>query len=577
MPAAGSPTTPHGSRRPRGPGSAAWIAVSACAAWLAALACGHDWSAAGDAPEGGDVDGGRDDGAPEVDGRDDGADRPEDAAGEDAAPIECTIDTDCVDDNPCTAGSCDPATMLCRFDPRADETACGSERVCCSGACVGRLDVDNCGRCDNACPTAPHATATCGSTGCGRVCDADYLECNGDTADGCEAQPAVDESNCGECGVACRPGETCAGSDCVASWTPITNAGPPHARRYAQAFWTGGQMIVWGGHDGGTCFEIGGRYRVSTDSWLATASPAGALQGICRAAMDWTGSEMLVWSGVTAGGNTTPEPGGARYDPAADGWVAMSRLAEPQARMSAAEVWTGNEMVVWGGARAGRDLIADGGRYAPATDGWLPISNVGAPSPRWLPSAVWTGTEMIVWGGFTERWGGPANDGARYNPVTNTWTPMSGTGAPAARGGAVVVWTGREMLVWGGAMNAELTWGIDGPLGDGAAYEPATDTWRPLPGAGAPSARLGHTGVWTGTTMIVWGGTTATAVPAFDTGAIYDPATDAWTAVTTLGAPDGRRHHVAVWTGTEMIVWGGATAVGGVTVNLNDGARYRPR
>jgi hypothetical protein len=133
------------------------------------------------------------------------------------------------------------------------------------------------------------------------------------------------------------------------------------------------------------------------------------------------------------------------------------------------------------------------------------------------------------------------------------------------------------MLVWGGATNAELTMGVDGPLGDGGAYDPATDAWRPLPTAGAPSARLNHTGVWTGTTMIVWGGTTATAVPAFGTGAIYDPATDGWTEVTTVGAPEGRRNHVAVWTGTEMIVWGGSTAVVGVTTNLNDGSRYRPR
>jgi N-acetylneuraminic acid mutarotase len=234
-------------------------------------------------------------------------------------------------------------------------------------------------------------------------------------------------------------------------------------------------------------------------------------------------------------------------------------------------------MIVWGGARGRSEMHEDGGRYAPATDSWLVMSNTGAPSARWLPAAVWTGSQMIVWGGFGARWGGPDNDGARYDPVADAWTAMSTDGAPAARGAPVAVWTGHEMLVWGGATNAELTMGIDGPLGDGGAYDPATDTWRALPTAGAPSARLNHTAVWTDTTMIVWGGTTATAVPAFDTGAIYDPATDGWTEVTTLGAPEGRRNHVAVWTGTEMIVWGGSTAMGGFTTNLNDGSRYRPR
>ena len=50
------------------------------------------------------------------------------------------------------------------------------------------------------------------------------------------------------------------------------------------------------------------------------------------------------------------------------------------------------------------------------------------PRGRIYHSTVWTGSEMIVWGG-----GGPNNTGDRYNPVTNTWTPGSSAGAPAAR------------------------------------------------------------------------------------------------------------------------------------------------
>ena len=33
---------------------------------------------------------------------------------------------------------------------------------------------------------------------------------------------------------------------------------------------------------------------------------------------------------------------------------------------------------------------------------------------------------------------------------------------------------------------------------------------------------------------------------------------DAWTATKTTQAPDRRRYHTAVWTGSEMIVWGGS-------------------
>ncbi|MFN8338744.1 MAG: hypothetical protein U0T36_06965 [Saprospiraceae bacterium] len=37
--------------------------------------------------------------------------------------------------------------------------------------------------------------------------------------------------------------------------------------------------------------------------------------------------------------------------------------------------------------------------------------------------AVWTGNEMLVWGGS-------ANSGAKYDPQTNTWTTISASGEP---------------------------------------------------------------------------------------------------------------------------------------------------
>ena len=56
---------------------------------------------------------------------------------------------------------------------------------------------------------------------------------------------------------------------------------------------------------------------------------------------------------------------------------------------------------------------------------------------------------MIVWGGL--RWIGIVlNTGGRYNPGTDSWTATSTTDAPAARVAHTAVWTGSEMIVWGG-------------------------------------------------------------------------------------------------------------------------------
>jgi hypothetical protein len=54
--------------------------------------------------------------------------------------------------------------------------------------------------------------------------------------------------------------------------------------------------------------------------------------------------------------------------------------------------------------------------------------------------------------------------------------------------------------------------------------------------------------------MIVWGGYGGTY---FDPGGRYNPGMNSWTATSTTNAPDGRYSPTAVWTGSQMIVWGG--------------------
>ena len=55
--------------------------------------------------------------------------------------------------------------------------------------------------------------------------------------------------------------------------------------------------------------------------------------------------------------------------------------------------------------------------------------------------------------------------------------------------------------------------------------------------------------------MIVWGGNDG--IGGENTGGRYNPNTDSWTATSTTNAPSSRVPHTAVWTGSEMIVWGG--------------------
>ena len=156
---------------------------------------------------------------------------------------------------------------------------------------------------------------------------------------------------------------------------------------------------------------------------------------------------------------------------------------------------------------------------------------------------------MIVWGGHTRAAGLPValDTGGLYDPATDAWTPISTSGAPHPRGYHAAVWTGSKMIVWGGYDE-----GTDTLLGDGGIYDPARDVWTPLSTTGAPTARLLHTGVWTGSRLVVWGGQASSGDT--DTGGMYEPPAGAAPAVdfNQDGHPDLLWHdqvsgHVYAW------------------------------
>jgi hypothetical protein len=215
------------------------------------------------------------------------------------------------------------------------------------------------------------------------------------------------------------------------------------------------------------------------------------------------------------------------------GWTELP--PPPEAREQAAAVWTGEELLVWGGD----GHLDDGAAYDPAAGTWREM----APSPlaaRELPAAAWTGEELLVWGGD-----GHLDDGAAYDPATDTWRPLPP--APIDGRAPLSVWTGRELIVWGTVQRS-------GVPRDGAAYDPATDTWRAI--ADGPIGLTDATAAWTGDEMIVFGAELdGNNVPSTPTaiGAAYDPVTDTWRRLPD--SPLSPQASTAVWTGQELIAW----------------------
>ena len=127
---------------------------------------------------------------------------------------------------------------------------------------------------------------------------------------------------------------------------------------------------------------------------------------------------------------------------------------------------------------------------------------------------------MIVWGGhedieFLET-------GARFNVAANAWTPTTLSNVPAHRMGHCAVWTGSEMIVWGGQASPDRL------ARDGARYNPAADEWKPMPELEGPAARhfqRDDGAVWTGKGMLIFGG--GTGREEFDSTYLWTPSSTA--------------------------------------------------
>ena len=253
--------------------------------------------------------------------------------------------------------------------------------------------------------------------------------------------------------------------------------------------------------------------------------PSVPLDPSAGAGTAWTGAEMVVLSRNV---NGTPSAGNAAaYDPDAGRWRPIAQYPGP-GFPARGVVWTGRELLVWETVRrTGTGLVegerSEGFAYRPGGDEWRHLPD--APLPHILnPTALWTGFEMIAWGGTlrvpsVEDLGGAVTaEGAAFNPQLEQWRSLSP--APLrTRTDHSTVWTGQELIVWGGSSGADLQMEI---FGDGAAYAPGMDRWRSLSPAPIGS-RYGHEAVWTGDEMLVWGGIAATGLASTDAAA-YRPA-----------------------------------------------------
>jgi N-acetylneuraminic acid mutarotase len=219
-------------------------------------------------------------------------------------------------------------------------------------------------------------------------------------------------------------------------------------------------------------------------------------------------------------------------------------------------IFSGTEFLFWGGGNRTINTGFCGGpypdcpitpltnrglRYNPGNNSWDTINLINAPSARYMHKAIWTGTEIVVWGGRSKATDSAQyflNTGARYNPTTNIWTtlPVSASFDGREKFSMQMIGNGR-FIIWGGRSIEHKSRTIINPcnstpilfnydsvknFANGRIYNLNSNSWTEMSAVNAPSGRFNHSGTGVGFQFYVAGGT-ITQAPNFFCGLCGSP------------------------------------------------------
>jgi len=152
--------------------------------------------------------------------------------------VDCVANNDCASDQVCSSGACVAGPTRCRGNTdcpgRVCDTGsgqcveclapgdCGAGRTCRANTCVSLTCTPNAADCINAttlrrcsadgmtqttmaCPPALNADGRCAAGACAITCRAGFSDCDGNSANGCEADINNSASHCGACNNRCAP------------------------------------------------------------------------------------------------------------------------------------------------------------------------------------------------------------------------------------------------------------------------------------------------------------------------------------------------------------------------------------
>ncbi len=296
-----------------------------------------------------------------------------------------------------------------------------------------------------------------------------------------------------------------------ASYDPSTRtwqtlpASPLTPREGAAYTWTGSKLFLWGGQSGEAARSDGAAYDPGTRSWRRLPPVSVAGHALARAV--WTGRRVVLLTAAERGHQIDAHA----YNPTTDSWTTLASIHIPQTDLQdISTLVTADQLYVWapvetlsgGGLRTGNDGFV----YRPGSNSWTATSLLPTEDGYSVGAALWTGDHIVfapngvecmcggVAGSSTGSWADPR--AGRVEPLP-AWQPQPS-------GGSAFSWAGSAIVAVGGPA--------------AAAWDPATRRWVRIAG---PPAQGGAVQVWTGTELLIWG--QLSALPSSDPSAASPP------------------------------------------------------
>jgi N-acetylneuraminic acid mutarotase len=345
---------------------------------------------------------------------------------------------------------------------------------------------------------------------------------------------------------------------------PVTTSNAPQGTQKHAAVWTGSAVIVVGGYsdENQTGVATVSGFDPRANSWKTYKAPQSF--GVRHDALAvWTGKEVLIWGGFRKTGNSTEWVyDGALFNPTTGEWRLLAKPSWWTQKASTWDgdprqsiVWTGDKAIIWGGIDTNN--LPLGGSFNPETLSWSKINNSSEYAPKRIAghSAIWTGDKMVVWGGYqgiSDSSRTITNEGGIYDPKDDSWTPTAIENAPAARAGHQAIWTGAKMVIISGGGVSSRT----DLKSTGGQYDFETQSWTNYTSE-LMVERVGHKAIWNGEEILVVGGRSNRLKTYFGEVYAYNPVTQRWRILSSSTTPNGRYNASIVWTGSSAVVWGG--------------------